>query len=581
MEDNTTITLTSERVVKLASLIVQLPRPPPSLLGSPLQSIQLDIRNPENDNLGVELILQWSQLEQPFTLTPSFDLSQRNIALSNYMQNIKYPAIISITLFFDVVLLLIGGFATGSAAYTALPLSLASDILKFKVDNLRSSIKAVNILGDYLVEKGTIYAALETGDSTMTLGDFQVSFQELAGHYIANSTTMTYTGEVTLSYQSSSQSASFQIVQDLSSTAEIQFVLHETSLEGFLSFLKLPQSMADINVPLVGSLHNAPSVDKIGFILKQDAYDSAGLYLKSLFFQVSKLDSFLQYLPSAVRPSHTTVKVSIFNPKSSTHSIGVETNLNVDVLKHKLLCNISILPVSGGEGDQSSTGYICTCLLSTPSDVTTTSSINYISSSSLDSLMAALGLQNTTQAISTSLPVIASLINSIALKQVSLSYSSQEVSNVEAFYIRLMVAKWSLFNNISLNDFDIQLRFSKASGWSAYIEGRVQFGKEYLVSVEFTLPNAGSLYFQNLSEDFTVGKLVTYLGLPALSDVPVLGSILDIYHHQNCNSWTGNRREYIHKWKNHFYEMKGDVGMSVHEKERKQEDAYTKTQTHS
>ena len=38
---------------------------------------------------------------------------------------------------------------------------------------------------------------------------------------------------------------------------------------------------------------------------------------------------------------------------------------------------------------------------------------------------------------------------------------------------------------------------------------------------------------------------------------------------------------YIYKWKNHFYEMKGDVGMSVHEKERKQEDAYTKTQTHS
>ena len=33
------------------------------------------------------------------------------------------------------------------------------------------------------------------------------------------------------------------------------------------------------------------------------------------------------------------------------------------------------------------------------------------------------------------------------------------------------------------------------------------------------------------------------------------------------------------KWENHFYEMKGDVGMSVHEKERKQEDAYTKTQT--
>ena len=35
------------------------------------------------------------------------------------------------------------------------------------------------------------------------------------------------------------------------------------------------------------------------------------------------------------------------------------------------------------------------------------------------------------------------------------------------------------------------------------------------------------------------------------------------------------------KWKNHFYEMKGDVGMSLHEKEREQEDAYTKTESHS
>ena len=36
-------------------------------------------------------------------------------------------------------------------------------------------------------------------------------------------------------------------------------------------------------------------------------------------------------------------------------------------------------------------------------------------------------------------------------------------------------------------------------------------------------------------------------------------------------------RGILYKWKNHFYEMKGDVGMSRHEKEREQEDAYTKT----
>ena len=37
----------------------------------------------------------------------------------------------------------------------------------------------------------------------------------------------------------------------------------------------------------------------------------------------------------------------------------------------------------------------------------------------------------------------------------------------------------------------------------------------------------------------------------------------------------------IYKWKNYFYEMKGDVGMSRHEKEREQEDGYTKRESHS
>ena len=34
------------------------------------------------------------------------------------------------------------------------------------------------------------------------------------------------------------------------------------------------------------------------------------------------------------------------------------------------------------------------------------------------------------------------------------------------------------------------------------------------------------------------------------------------------------------KWKNHFSEMKGDVGISPHEKEREQEDAHPKTESH-
>ena len=35
------------------------------------------------------------------------------------------------------------------------------------------------------------------------------------------------------------------------------------------------------------------------------------------------------------------------------------------------------------------------------------------------------------------------------------------------------------------------------------------------------------------------------------------------------------------KWKNHFSEMKGDVGMSPHEIEKEQEDAHPETESHS
>ena len=45
------------------------------------------------------------------------------------------------------------------------------------------------------------------------------------------------------------------------------------------------------------------------------------------------------------------------------------------------------------------------------------------------------------------------------------------------------------------------------------------------------------------------------------------------------SNWVEGPNDY--KWKNHFHDMKGDVGMSSHEKEREQEDAYTKTESHS
>ena len=43
----------------------------------------------------------------------------------------------------------------------------------------------------------------------------------------------------------------------------------------------------------------------------------------------------------------------------------------------------------------------------------------------------------------------------------------------------------------------------------------------------------------------------------------------------------GAKKNEWNKWKNHFYEMKGDVGISLHEKERNKMPIYTKSQSHS
>ena len=54
-----------------------------------------------------------------------------------------------------------------------------------------------------------------------------------------------------------------------------------------------------------------------------------------------------------------------------------------------------------------------------------------------------------------------------------------------------------------------------------------------------------------------------------------------VYRYSCMSALVNVSQAILYKWKNHFSEMKGNVGMSPHEKEDKQEDAYTKTESHS
>ena len=58
-----------------------------------------------------------------------------------------------------------------------------------------------------------------------------------------------------------------------------------------------------------------------------------------------------------------------------------------------------------------------------------------------------------------------------------------------------------------------------------------------------------------------------------------MGERIRTKHHIFVGAWSQNKKMSGTSVKIHFYEMKGDVETSHHEKEREQEDAYTKTES--
>ena len=121
-------------------------------------------------------------------------------------------------------------------------------------------------------------------------------------------------------------------------------------------------------------------------------------------------------------------------------------------------------------------------------------------------------------------------------------------------------------------------------GWGTWKRGRCWDARAHDPTVK--LPSANKLVTQQEVQKITCNKLGRSLTGAAVSVYVRVGQTVLINlvwrsHTHERDARGSGCKPIVYKWKNHFYEMKGDVGMSVHEKERKQEDAYTKTQTHS
>ncbi len=525
LNPKSTVVLSGKGEVSSAKLFLNLPAHPPTFLGGTVNAIDLVIADANTANLSVRMFAQYvSHPPHEIDITPHLDLSKRDDSLSYYLQIIHYQVAVSACYFKDKVLLLLGGIATGSVSYLALPLSLAYGIRQWRVDNARSKVNFTDIVGKAFVQTADIKAVVN--NSPIQMGPIQAVFQELCAHYEATDNTMMYTGQVTVSHQSQSKEASFRILQDFSTTAQVEFVVKSTTLTQLLAFLNLNSSLAHTYAPMLGKFLDSITVEKMGFTLKQGVFDSSHLDLESVFIEVSNPHLGSQ-IPSSIQPSKITARVSIFQPSSSNPAVGVQADFAAAVhsstQNYALQSQLSVLPVHTTD-DRSSDGYLCTCSLVTKDDT-------YSGGASVGSIMALLGLQNMVQGISSSVPALAPLLNNVTLNEVSLAYNSASASHIQNFYISLSIPHWNLFGTFSLDDFDLRLQYSSSSGWSACVKGDVEFDSSFIVSVEFRLPTstlAGSFSFQNNDEDFTLNKLMTSIGLPSLSSVPILGSILNV-----------------------------------------------------
>ena len=291
--------------------------------------------------------------------------------------------------------------------------------------------------------------------------------------------------------------------------------------------------LEDVFIPILRSALKAIPISTFGFSLKQGIQDSSDTYyIDSISFTVS-LQTWSNWLPSGILSTaeNASCTVYIFQPSSTQPQVGFEcgfpaeiTSGNSEVIK--LPCKATTLPVlSSVKGETS--GYSCTLTLSTSLYNQQGENIGL---PKLTDIMSAFGFGTQFKDLTTTIPVVGSFLQQISLKSFEISYNTS-TKVVTSFYLLVLVPKWTIFEQISLSDFELELQYSEAGGWEASLRSDVILSEIYYITLSFSLPSKnepGVLSFDNPFEGLTVAKLFSLLGLPALGEIPVLGSILSI-----------------------------------------------------
>ena len=541
VEETSTFTISSDQEEILSACVkVKLSDNPINLLNAHVKAIFFSISSPRTESLSLTMVVSWSfqGSEATFPLSKQLDLTIEGEVLSEFLKKIKFPADIKDVTFGDMAMLFTGSYFRGLASVTSLPLTLITAVAPWAVDNFKSEVKLIQLISGPFITDIVVSASIPSSDPSITFQNFMITVQELFLKYPSPNQTYQLSGKGLLNHQGSSPlqfSFSTEPSND-KNTAEITFQCETqvSFLSDFLSFLKLDsQLLEDVFIPFLSLALKALPLSTMGFSLKQGIQDSSDTYyINSLSFTVS-LSTWNNWMPNGLRyiGENVNCTVLILQPGSTQPRVGFDTEFTALISSNpskgiELPCKASILPVQASvEGETS--GYTCFLKLSTALYNQQGQNIDL---PRLTDIISAIGFGTQFKQLATAIPVIGSFLLEVSLKSFQITYNTKTKA-ITSIYLQVLVPKWNLFGQISLNDFELELQYSETGSWEANLQSDVILSEIYCVTIAFTLPTSskpGGFSFHNRFEDLTVAKLFSLLGLPSLEEIPVLGNIFSI-----------------------------------------------------
>ncbi len=403
---------------------------------------------------------------------------------------------------------------------------LAHEILTWKVDRALSTINyfispvAVEVLS------GDVYVNIPPEMKRMTFADTVTA--DLSSIHVMVNDPRTCKSDFVIECDASIGSVPVNMKMERTST-NVPAVLitfpGSVNVATVFKTLGLPATLQERTVPLVNNVIKNLVLTNPRISVVQDVRSSKLTHISSVSFDFS-FDKFPSFLPSSLPlPQDSRAVVSIFNPLSQQLQVGVEVEFSLPVSSSAspennsfLNSKFSLWPIEVSD-QESQRSHRCSISL-WPS----------MSTISIQSAFQAIGLEELTASMVSSLPCISSMLTGVLLEKVTLEANPQ-VRTIDSLTLSLFVPEFSIIDGkLSMHEASLLVQYG-VDQWYAETEMKLLVFDKFVCRAAFSLPRPGvpgSLTFQNTEAQFTLEEFVKGIGVVVPDDLPIIMGILDV-----------------------------------------------------